>query len=316
MHPYILTNDGVTVALRGVPYTVSSTDKGFADLMRLIRESASTDLILDQINRIATVLKKKLSLTTELTYADGAVFYKGRALSGYVVDKLVSLIDNNQDWTAVARFVENLQLNPSKRAVDSLYRFLEVGKMPLTADGCFLAYKRVRSDYKDCYSGKFDNSIGKQCVMPRNEVDENPDRTCSAGLHVCSYDYLGHFHGARIVVCKVNPADVVAIPADYNDTKMRVSRYLVIDEVTTTAATSNVLAARSDEVVQPTFRLYDMSDPDDVEQLDEFFTSEEAKRQAYLQVDAGGCDNVQVRDNENYVIYTAERQADGTIRAS
>jgi hypothetical protein len=68
--------------------------------------------------------------------------------------------------------------------------------------------------------------------VPRNCVDEDPDRTCSHGLHVCSFDYLPHFSHANghVVVCKVNPADVVAIPRDYNNTKMRVCRYEVVGE--------------------------------------------------------------------------------------
>ncbi len=67
--------------------------------------------------------------------------------------------------------------------------------------------------------------------MPRNEVDENSEVTCSQGLHVASYSYMDHYPGERIVICKVNPKDVVAVPADYNNAKMRVSGYEVVGEV-------------------------------------------------------------------------------------
>ena len=67
--------------------------------------------------------------------------------------------------------------------------------------------------------------------MPRQAVDDNPNNTCSHGLHVCSYEYLKNFTGERLVVCKVNPRDVVSIPTDYNHTKMRVCRYEVIQEI-------------------------------------------------------------------------------------
>ena len=69
--------------------------------------------------------------------------------------------------------------------------------------------------------------------MPRNQVDENKDRTCSSGLHFCSYDYLAHFGGERIMVLKINPKDVVSIPTDYNNSKGRCARYLVVDELAT-----------------------------------------------------------------------------------
>lgn len=132
------------------------------------------------------------------------------------------------------KFMENLMLNPSKRAVDELYGFLEACNLPITPDGHFLAYKRVRNDYRDIYTGTMDNSVGNVLEMQRNAVDEDKDRTCSAGLHFCSKTYLPHFGcggGSRVVVVKINPRDVVAIPSDYNNAKGRTCRYEVVDEL-------------------------------------------------------------------------------------
>jgi len=42
---------------------------------------------------------------------------------------------------------------------------------------------------------------------------------------------LNHFGGERIVIVKINPADVVSIPSDYNDAKGRTCRYEVIGEL-------------------------------------------------------------------------------------
>ena len=67
--------------------------------------------------------------------------------------------------------------------------------------------------------------------MERNAVDDDKDRTCSAGLHFCSKDYLNHFGGERIMILKINPRDVVSIPSDYNDSKGRACRYEVIGEL-------------------------------------------------------------------------------------
>ena len=67
--------------------------------------------------------------------------------------------------------------------------------------------------------------------MDRNLVDEDKDRTCSVGLHFASFNYLQHFGGSRIVVVKINPKDVVAIPSDYNNSKGRTCCYEVIEEV-------------------------------------------------------------------------------------
>jgi hypothetical protein len=94
-----------------------------------------------------------------------------------------------------------------------------------------LAYKKVSEDYKDVYSGTFDNSVGKVCEMERNQVDDDKDRTCSVGLHFCSQEYLNHFGGERTMILKINPRDVVSIPSDYHNSKGRCSRYEVIGEL-------------------------------------------------------------------------------------
>jgi hypothetical protein len=103
--------------------------------------------------------------------------------------------------------------------------------LPITDDGYFLAYKRVNRNYTDCHSGTFDNHVGKVVEMPREKVNANRNETCSAGLHVCSHSYLSHYSGDRIVVVKINPKDVVSVPVDYNNAKMRVCRYEVVSEL-------------------------------------------------------------------------------------
>jgi hypothetical protein len=123
--------------------------------------------------------------------------------------------------------------NPSKRSVDQLYGFLEKNSLPITEDGHFLAYKRVRKDYKDIHSGTFDNSIGQVVEMDRNAVDDNPESHCSVGLHFCSESYLGHFgsYDDPVMILKINPADVVSIPTDYDGAKGRCMRYKVVGQV-------------------------------------------------------------------------------------
>jgi hypothetical protein len=127
--------------------------------------------------------------------------------------------------------MENMMTNPSFRAVNELYGFLEKNNLPITPDGHFLAYKRVRENYTDCHTGKMDNSVGKVVEMERNKVDDNQNNTCSSGLHFCSENYLRSFGGERTVIVKINPRDVVSIPTDYDNSKGRACRYEVIGEV-------------------------------------------------------------------------------------
>lgn len=163
--------------------------------------------------------------TEVLTYGDVTI-PKG------VVEKVKLMISQGFSLTPIANFMERLLKNPSFRVREQLFAFLEFGEVPLTPNGTFLAYKAVRSNFYDIHSGKFYNGVGAVVTMQRSDVDDDPNRTCSAGLHVCSFKYLPSFSHAdgHVMVCEVDPANVVSIPADYNNTKMRTCEYTVISE--------------------------------------------------------------------------------------
>jgi len=110
-----------------------------------------------------------------------------------------------------------------------LYSFLEHNGHPLTEGGHFIAYRGVTEDFKDMHTRTFNNSPGSVCEMPREEVDDNPNNTCSTGLHVASFKYASDF-GPKVVEVKINPKDVVAVPVDYNGIKMREETVYGVDK--------------------------------------------------------------------------------------
>ncbi len=131
-------------------------------------------------------------------------------------------------------FVARLAANPDKDVHDQLYSFISACGLTLTEDGYFLAYKKIRDDYLDIYTGTMDNSPGETLEMPRFAVEKNPNRTCSDGLHFAAWGYLRHYgasEGTRIVILKIDPADVVSIPFDYNNMKGRACKYKVLKEI-------------------------------------------------------------------------------------
>lgn len=50
-------------------------------------------------------------------------------------------------------------------------------------------------------------------------------------VHVGSKSYASSFsNGGKVVICKINPADVVCVPYDSSQQKMRVCKYVVVGE--------------------------------------------------------------------------------------
>jgi hypothetical protein len=231
---YLIQGKNIVIVIGSNTHTISSSHISYDKIKEAIKTS-DWDTVQDLVEPKKVILQ----------YGQGNVevqgdkmFWKGKEFHNYLAGKFIEMYQEGFPVEPMVAFMENLMQNPSKRAVEELYAFLEKGNLPITADGHFLAYKKIRNDYKDIHSGTMDNSVGTVVEMERNEVDDNAQRTCSTGLHFCSKDYLQHFggHDSRTVILKINPRDVVSIPADYHSTKGRACRYEVIEEINKEAA--------------------------------------------------------------------------------
>lgn len=234
--PKIVTSNSLTAFVQGKAYTVDATHPGFQDMILALDEDRVEDFLNMVIptKGIGKVFSDAGFKNVEVT--DNSVLIDGSPVANYVVDKILEFSKRNMKIDPMIKFLQRLLKNPSFRVVQQLYRFLECSNLPLTDDGRFLAYKIVTDDYKDPRTKKFDNSVGAKPRIERNKVDEDPNETCSHGLHVCSEGYIGHYRGDRLMLVVVDPVDVVAIPHDYNNSKMRVCGYEVIQELPEMAA--------------------------------------------------------------------------------
>lgn len=230
---HILTGESVTVVGDDfVPRTIPSTHPAFTRVVDALKAGNDNEVktLMDLPNAIASFMQGKIQVT------ERTLFYDGKPVTNSLAMKILQFMEAGDEELAkpLINFLEKVKQNPSRRAAEGLYDWSVRSGLPITPEGDILAWKIVRSNYHDYHSGRFDNSVGKIVEVARNEVDEDPDRTCSYGLHFCSTAYLPHYyHGSdrRIMVVKINPADVVAFPRDYNISKGRACRYEVIGEV-------------------------------------------------------------------------------------
>lgn len=227
----IVTESTVAVMLKGHMRVLEMTHPNYDKVRTALRTDASEDVIASLIDIAAAVEDFGEG---RVTVDHGVVMYDGNALHNTMTDRIISMMREGFNITPMLLFLENLMENPDYRAVNELYGFLAATDLPITANGCFRAYKMVTEDYKDHHTGTFDNSIGAVVEMPRNEVNPDKDTTCADGLHFCSQGYLGFYGiGGRTVIVEINPRDVVSIPVDYGNAKGRCCRYTVVGEIET-----------------------------------------------------------------------------------
>lgn len=231
MFSYIMTQKGVTVYIDYQAYTCDSSDPVYAQVVDAIKTNNE-----EQVKKLLMKKEqfKEFIEGSKLTIDDlDVIYYEDQQVPMYVAKAALNLKHSGFDVKPITNFIEKLMQNPVKTAIEELYQFMEVGNLPITPEGNFLAYKLVRSDYKDIHSGTFDNSVGKICEMPLDACNTDRNQTCSSGLHFCSKDYLSHFgdNSSRLMILEISPADVVSIPSDYNNSKGRCRKYKVVAEI-------------------------------------------------------------------------------------
>jgi hypothetical protein len=223
---YTMTGDSVTVVLNGNPYTVAKGAPNFSALRKALdgEDWKTAKKYLTVAGTVSAWSKG------DFRVIGSDVRVKDEVLPREMGQRIVSMVTRNEDPSSVLNFWTRLRRNPSARSVQQLWSFLSHRGIPLTEDGHFLAYKSVRKDYKDHHSGTVDNKIGVVNEMPRNKISDDPREACHEGYHVGALNYAQGFGGSnrRIIVCKVDPADVVCVPYDSSQEKMRVCRYEVV----------------------------------------------------------------------------------------
>lgn len=224
-----------------------------------------------------TVRNEFQRLTTRVTVRDGQVFLDGDVQSGPIVKQILRFIDegHTDDLEAVVNFMEKVETNPDENCRKQLFRWLENNEFTIAQDGDVVAYKgchvgpdgvlistRTAPHSENVtvddvqVTGYVPQIAGSTVEMPRSVVDDNPDRTCSVGLHVANFRYANSFTGGygdtdNVVEVRVNPRDFVSVTSDSNSEKIRCCRYKVVGPVKE-SYTTPVLTKTQDKVYRDT----------------------------------------------------------------
>ena len=220
----------ITIFVEGKQHTILATDSNFASAVTAF-EASDWDGLYNILNP-AQVFQNLYAKYEQVEVKHGNVYVNDEPISNLIAGRILDFLAKGVDCLPVFKFITKLNLNPSARAVNELYTFLEHKFLPLTDNGNFLAYKALRSDYTDVHTGKFDNSVDNVLEMPRNKVDDNKEVGCSYGFHAGTLEYARGFRpcNGKLVVVEINPADVVSIPTDCECQKLRTCKYKVVSE--------------------------------------------------------------------------------------
>lgn len=236
---YLVLNSGTIVLnLNGKSHHINSDNRNYSEIREAINNHiAGKFLSTAKWEALCDVSKFITSYVgnSGVEFRNGQFFYCGQPLHNELVDTIEKIQVQGFNIDPMVKFLENLMQNSSKRATETVPSFINAKHMTITPDGCFLGYKSVNGDYLDWHSKKYSNKVGTVHEIPRNTVDENVELACSYGFHVGTYAYAYDFNKCtdqHIMLVKVNPKDVVSVPSDATEGKVRVCRYEVVGEMT------------------------------------------------------------------------------------
>lgn len=236
IHEYfvIRRNGSIGIAVDEKIFTIKYDSKFYKDNEKLINSLSGrysyfmTTMELQLIN-LSVIEESIVELIKDKTVEikKGKAFYKGFEISRDLFD-LIQVALKKDPKSNILKFAELMIQNPDKDVVRQLYPFLAHNDIEICKNGYVLTYKSIQDDMTDHRTGKFNNSVGRYVTMDRADVDSDPNRTCSHGLHVGSLSYINSVYSRGVIVkCIVHPKDFVSIPIDYNGAKARVCRYKV-----------------------------------------------------------------------------------------
>ena len=225
MIPYILTDNSLTIVVDGKALTMENSNPSFNEAKKLLSQEKYDELP----NLFDTPMAVEKFAEGNISVSDGEVRYGNEVIHNHVVGRILDFMRQGLPYKPLVRFLDKLMDNPSRRAVNEVYAFLEHKAMTLTPEGHFLAYEGVRDDYTDWHSGKFSNKVGDENEMSRRNVCDDANIGCSYGFHAGSLDYARQYgNGGHLMVVEIDPSDVVSVPLDCDQQKLRTAKYKVV----------------------------------------------------------------------------------------
>lgn len=226
-------------------HVISGDDARFPEFSAaLVRNRNPFDAYTDATDNLENAWNyfTELSENVKVWYSSSGehvLYYKDKPIHSNLANTILRYKREGRDATNLIKFLERLEKNPSMNSRKQLFDWSMSRDLTIDTDGYIIAYKGVSSNlssiktgkaYVDgaLHSGHIPNSIGSVVSMPREEVSDNQNEACSAGLHVGNFRYASTF-GPVVLVVRIDPKDVVSVPADSGSQKMRVCKYTVVD---------------------------------------------------------------------------------------
>lgn len=245
----ILLPKSFVVTLQGRTYTILRSEEGFEPLRKAVKEKDPVRIesllkrygyLKEVIQSVSKEIKKKFKNAAEhldLEVADdGSLRINGVTYNNALTKKIVDLVNCGHSVESYYELLKKISNNSKEVIRSGLLDFILANDLPITTDGCFLAYKVTDGNGYDMHSHSILYSVGKEISEPRNSVSQDRGICSGPGLYFASkkyYDYVSSYKEGqnKRFLMKVDPVDVISIPTSYENSKGRCCKFTVAQEI-------------------------------------------------------------------------------------
>lgn len=234
---FLLSQDKLTITLNGRVFYIETGNANFDGILNVVKASElSSDQKFDKLNpildRVSIFNNFHEKFKKNFCIIGGEVLFNGVKLYNSISERIKYYILNDLDPSPLINFLENSMQNPFTECVDAVFSFVDRQNPPitLTDDGYFIGYKAVTHDGGALFDGgQTKYKLGVYNYLDGQEYDHDSLNLCSQGIHVGTYRYaydFGNFSSTyrttnKIMLCKVNPADVISVASSSHYEKIR-----------------------------------------------------------------------------------------------
>lgn len=212
-YKYTITPNSVSLFGGGQTLTARDSHPNFKKIVSFIMAGKHQEA--EKLFSITEFVKT--ATDNKITVKNGGVYYLNTQLHNAVCNKILDFVAQGLDVNPWLKFLEKLLENPSKYIYNNLYSFMEQYKLSIDDNGDIYALKAVKHNLKSKWTDILvQYVVGQTYAEPRVLLtDDQNDSYCGPGLwfghEKFVFDYgSGNDH---VLVVKVNPKDVIAIPS-------------------------------------------------------------------------------------------------------
>ncbi len=232
--PPLIGSNFITAFVNGRQQSVTKQDGRFPAILAALKDK-NYELAFSLFDKPAALAKYSHG---EVRVFEGKVLFKDQEVTGVLVERILSFLNQDLPFEPLVAFLNNLYINTDERVRVALYPFIEANHLGITEDGAMLAYKLTKDDGSPYYhpDPNIRYAVGQTYTIPRESISSEGE--CNGvGLYTgnrtywnTSFNEKGDYTGdGRMFVAKVFPQDVVSIPSS-ESSKLRACKIEIIAE--------------------------------------------------------------------------------------